>query len=729
MNWFVNMLIEWQEGTDKSWVERVLWIDPSSSDMVAIDIVDKQALPIWQKRTDVEAALAAKKARALEVDPYTYLLRPEDTIPKRHRKHRDEAWEVIAPLVESGVDIFVPSKRGRLVVEAVKRTGRIKKTIYLYLRRYWQRGQTRNALLPNFDRCGGRGKEKTSSGRKRGRPSRLAKVTGQPTGVNVDDGIKERFQRGIKRFYEKRTGMSLRRAFQLTLENFFHKGYELRGGALVPILPPREELPTFDQFRYWYEKERNPVQTITSRYGERQFNANHRGVLGDSTLMAFGPGTLYQFDATIGDIYLVSSLDRSRIIGRPVISTVIDVFSRLITGIGVGLEGPSWLSAMLALENGTADKVAFCAEYGISITEDEWPSHHLPEAILADRGELEGYDADSLVNALDIKVSNTPPYRADWKGIVERNFRLSNDKVIRWLPGAVYKKRERGDQDYRLDACLTLHEFGQLMIRCVLHHNNHHRMAWYRMDKFMITDHVEPYPLDLWNWGVQNRVGHLRTMAQDIVRLNLLPTKEAVITRSGIRFQGLDYTCELAMQENWFVKARERGSWKIPVAYDPRKLDIVYLRLDGGRRVEPCYLLDRDKVFQGCDWYESLDYLGLQKQAEQSAITRQQQVEAEFHAQIERIVGPAREQAEQARRGQSKSSRLRGIRGNRQVERERERQDKVWLLAREETISTQTEGEDVQVDQSKETEQEYVPPSQPIDQLRKLRQEKLNNER
>lgn len=165
------------------------------------------------------------------------------------------------------------------------------------------------------------------------------------------------------------------------------------------------------------------------------------------------------------------------------------------------------------------------------------------------------------------------------------------------------------------------------------------------------------------------------------------------------------------------------------MAYDPRKLDIVYLRLDGGRQVEPCYLLDRNKVFQGCDWYESLDYLELQKQAEQSAITRQQQAEAEFHAQIERIVGPAREQAEKVRRGQSKSSRLRGIRGNRQVERERERQDKVWLLAREETISTQTEGEDVQVDQSKETEQEYVPPSQPIDQLRKLRQEKLNNER
>jgi putative transposase len=62
---------------------------------------------------------------------------------------------------------------------------------------------------------------------------------------------------------------------------------------------------------------------------------------------------------------------------------VIDVFSRLIAGIGVSLEGPSRLGAMPALENATADKVAFCAEYSVSIAEDVRPSHHLPEAILA----------------------------------------------------------------------------------------------------------------------------------------------------------------------------------------------------------------------------------------------------------------------------------------------------------------------------------------------------------
>jgi len=727
MNLFVNMLIEWQNDGDQGWIDRILWIDPAFTQVVTIHITDDGALPVWRRCADIQAALAAQRARVLEIDPYAPLLRPETALSESERKRRDEAWSFIASLVDDArSEILDPGKRGQLVAAIAKRTGRAKRLIYGYLRRYWQGGQTKNALLPHFDRCGGKGKERTRAGRKRGCPSAVGRATGQPTGVNVNAEMREHFRRGIKVFYENRTGRSLTAAYQLTLEKYFHKGYELRDGVLVPTLPPADELPTFDQFRYWYEKERDPVQAIIARKGERRFETNHRAVLGDSTQMAFGPGSLYQMDATPGDIYLVSTLDPSRIIGKPVIYVVIDVFSRLIAGIGVSLEGPSWLAAMLALENATLDKVAYCAEYGISITEDEWPSHHLPEAILADRGELEGYNADNLVNALNVHISNTAPYRADWKGIVEQNFRLSNEKMIHWLPGAVYQTRERGDKDYRLDACLDLYRFRQLMIHCVLHHNNEHRMDWYRMDEFMIEDHVAPYPIDLWKWGVENRVGHLRIMAQDIVRLNLLPHKEASVTRHGILFQGLHYGCDLALQEQWFVKARARGSWKIPVAYDPRKLDVIYLRLDNSRQMVPCYLHERDKTFRGRDWQDTLDYLELQKQADSSAQTRKHQAEAELHARIEQIVGPAKEQAESARQGQSKRSRLLGIQENRKQERDMERRAGAWQLAPNEMFDQPDPEVAGQDDQAAGLR--YVPPPRPTDQLRQLRQEKLNNE-
>ena len=98
-------------------------------------------------------------------------------------------------------------------------------------------------------------------------------------------------------------------------------------------------------------------------------------------------------------------------IGRPVIYALIDVYSRTITGLYVGLEGPSWLGAMMALDNMVANKVEFCKEYGIDITEEQWPTKHLPEIIIADRGEFEGYSVENLINNLNIKIENTTAYR------------------------------------------------------------------------------------------------------------------------------------------------------------------------------------------------------------------------------------------------------------------------------------------------------------------------------
>jgi hypothetical protein len=724
------MLLEWQRDEVEPCTERLLWLDPSGTDAVTIEINNRKALPRWQKSKELEAAIAVKELRILEVDPYARLLRPESAIPENHRQRRDRAWEIIAPIVESQEgEAFIETYRGPLVAKATQRTGSIKKTIYNYLRRYWQGGQTKNALLPLFEQCGGKGKERHSSSCKLGRPSKLAKAKEISIGVNVNHEIRQRFHRGIKLFYENQKGRTLKDAYQLTLEKFFHKGYEMQDGVLVPVLPPATELPSFAQFRYWYEKECDITQAQISRKGERRFNLRHRAVLGDSTQMAFGPGSLYQIDATIGDIYLVSSLDRNRIIGRPVIYFVIDTFSRLIAGFSVSLEGPSWLGAMLALENATLNKVAFCQELGIQIDEADWPSHHLPEGILADRGELEGYNADNLVNALNVRISNTPPYRADWKGIVERNFRLSNDKMIHWMPGAVNRNRERGDKDYRLDAVLDLHQFRHMITVCVLEHNNNHRMNWYRLDEFMIQDHVDPYPIELWNWGVKNRVGHLRTMAPEIIRLNLLPAAEASVTHRGIYYQGLYYTCELALREQWFVKARAKGRRKIPIAYEPRRLDSIYLRLDGGKRLESCHLVDAEKTFKGRDWYEIVDYFERQKQAEQASRTRQQQSSAAFHAQVNQIVAQATEQTEKASTVQSKRSRIQGIRENRKLEREHERETGAWQLGIDEISKPPAQVIPLpSVAQPEEDDEGYVAPPKPINKLRKLREKNWNND-
>src|SRR5437588_153337 len=68
----------------------------------------------------------------------------------------------------------------------------------------------------------------------------------------------------------------------------------------------------------------------------------------------------------------------------------------------------------------------------------------------------------------------------------------------------------------------------------------------------MIAARVEPYPRDVWIWGIQNRVGALRTLPIDDVRRNLLPHANASATLEGVYFRWMLYTCDSAIQEQWF---------------------------------------------------------------------------------------------------------------------------------------------------------------------------------
>ncbi|HBL11743.1 MAG TPA: hypothetical protein DD379_10085 [Cyanobacteria bacterium UBA11162] len=347
MKLWINQLLQWlpKEETIVH-TERVLWIDSSSIHVVTIELNNPNALPIWHEYLELETALTTGEAHILQIDPFTSLQTKEDTIPTSHRKRRDEAWKVIAPMIAAGENLYIPRERGKLIQAALHSSQYTKRTIYKYLRRYWQGGQTPNTLLPLFDRCGGRGKERSCHNSKRGRPSQLAQISDSTTGINVDTQIRQLLVRGAKLFHEKQ-GLPLTIAYQLTLEQFFNIGYRSCYGVLEPILVPPEQRPSFRQFEYWYKKDRDLVKSLISRVGQRRFNLDCREVLGSSSRMATGPCSLWQIDATIGDIYLVSRFDRHRLIGRPIIYLVMDTFSRLIVGFSVSLEGPSWLSDSL----------------------------------------------------------------------------------------------------------------------------------------------------------------------------------------------------------------------------------------------------------------------------------------------------------------------------------------------------------------------------------------------
>lgn len=691
----INMLLEWENGE----IERILWLN--RHEIALIEVTNPRSVPTLQMRKTVEDALLQDKAHIVDVDNYLPAILPEELLTEASHRRRDHAWGVIRPLVEDHVPaIFIREKRGSLVSKRAQEVKVSKTTLYGYLRRYWQGGQIPNAVRPNFQACGGHGKDKASSERKRGNPGFAA------TSINVDKEIRQCFRKGVQLFYESRKTKTLVETYQRILEQFFNVGYEIRDGVSIPILPAANKLPTLRQFRYWYYKDRDLTQTLIKRRGEKRYQLEARPLLSESTSMAFGPGSVYQIDATVGDIYLVSELNPQQIIGRPIIYLVVDVFSRMVVGLSVTLEGPSWLGAMLALENATTNKTAFCEQHGVTLSDDEWPCHHLPEMLIADRGELEGYNGDQLTQSLNIVVSNTAPYRADMKGIVEQCFRLTNLRVLNSLPGAV-REQEHGTSDYRLDAKLTLSQLTTLLIHSVLYHNKHHYIEAYPLGREMIQDEVDPCPLELWQWGIQNRTGHLRTLATETIRLSLLPQSEATVTRQGIRFRKLFYTCPTAVEAGWYVKAGQSGRWKVPISYDPRLVDYIYIWHDGGRQVEVCSLMENNKmrVFRGLDQDTVKAHFSQQKQRRSNILAQQQQGRAVLNTHKDEVVQQATV-VQEDHIHQTKNTK--GITENRQQERARQRNEDAWRLAKAVEPSIDTSEDEA-----------YVPPAQYLDLLQR----------
>lgn len=711
----VNNLIHWEQEES---TERILWIDNQNTVSFVVDIFAKGYSPILRNIDVVTDCLNTRRAVLLTEDPWAMIVHDRE-LKEKDKKKRDKAWEIISFVInECGEpDIFNSHVRSKVVNKASEKFSISNRTVYEYLKRFWQRGKTINALLPDYYRCGGIGKEKNSGTVKRGRPRKGSK----DAGINIDEKTKEVFMASIKRFYYTSQKNSLKTVYELMRKEFYTSSYRYENNIRKPVLLDSHLVPTFGQFKYWFYKERNLKKEISLRKSAKNYSLENRAIIGNSTIEAMGPGSIYQIDATIADVYLVSRYNKNWIIGRPVVYAVIDVFSRMVTGIYIGLEGPSYVGAMMALANACTDKVQFCREYDIHITEEEWPVHYLCETIIADRGELEGKNIENLISAMHVKIQNTASYRADWKGIVEQHFRLTNLKVKPFLPGFINEDyRQRGSRNYALDATLNIYQFTQIIIKCALYHNNQHNLMNYNREEMMISDEVEAIPIKLWNWGIQNRAGKLRFVSEDIIKLNLMPRDMATVTAQGIKFKNIYYGSEIALKEHWFEKARNKGSWKVDVCYDPRDMNYIYIPGSDNKSFEKCFLLKHEERYLDKS-YEEIEYL-----IEKEKIELRQKEEEELQSkvdlmsEIEEIVKEAKRNMEESSVAtQSKTKRIKGIKNNRKVEKILNREDEAFELDKHE----KEEGKVISINKP---EDEVFGLPNDLELLRKKQKERFN---
>lgn len=377
-------------------------------------------------------------------------------------------------------------------------------------------------------------------------------------------------------------------------------------------------------------------------------------------------------------------------------------------GWSVTLEGPNWTGARLALE------MAFEAE-------------GYCEALIGDNAEIKSYNANSLVNPLDIRVANAAAYRPDWKPIVERSFLTIKGEYIDFIPGRVIKVRTVRGRNYRLEARASLNGFRRLFGKCVNHYNSSHRFTDYPLTGDMVQQRINPIPNEIWQYGVQCISGNLRSVESvEKMKLCLLPKSRASVhQRDGIYFRRLYYVCKTGLEEGWFDRKKGARTPSFAVAYE-QTVDKLFLCLDHGRRFEECVLTEPyRRRFGGKDWFDVRDYFAWQNIVNKNAESFTQQSKAEFHADIENLLAQETAATEAALHasGLSDAARLRDIRLMREQLKAYERKfgpiPNVQQLADTPTTTSPTlEVSGGQHSPAIAIPDAYVPPARPTDEIR-----------
>lgn len=337
----------------------------------------------------------------------------------------------------------------------------------------------------------------------------------------------------------------------------------------------QESHPSFYQFRYFYRKTKKLQTYYISRNGIKDYQKNHRPLLGNG-IKEFAPtiGT-GMLDSTICDIYLINT--DGNIIGRPILTVCIDAYCGLCYGYNLSWKGGIYSISGL-MESIVSDKHLLCEKFGINIGEHEWINKSIPGTMVTDKGTEYISASFEQLAELGVKIINLPAYRPELKGRVEKFFDIIQTLYKSQLKGMGVIETDylqRGAHDYKKDAKLTLNDFEKIILHCILYYNTKHIIKNFSYTEDMIRNNVPPYSNDIWNWIVSSQKDFsLIPVKRDKLKLTLLPRANGVFRRNGLIVNNTRY-------KNDTYKEYYLSGKIVNVAYDPNNIDSIWLIENG----------------------------------------------------------------------------------------------------------------------------------------------------
>jgi putative transposase len=258
---------------------------------------------------------------------------------------------------------------------------------------------------------------------------------------------------------------------------------------------------------------------------------------------------VWQVDHTRADVLVVDQ--GGSLLGRPWLTIVVDTYSRCIMGIHLGFDAPSAAVVCLALRHAILPK-QYSSAYEL---QESWGTYGIAQHLYTDGGK--DFRSQHLEQvAIELGIVLHLRRKPSEGGIVERPFGTLNTQFFSSLPGYVSSNVMDRSAKAETEACLTLQQLEQLLVRYIVDHYN--RTIDARM-------------------GDQSRIG--RWEAGRITPLQLLGDRELdnclmrrdrrVVYRSGyLQFASLTY-----QGEHLAAYAGE----SVIIRYDPRDITTIYI--------------------------------------------------------------------------------------------------------------------------------------------------------
>lgn len=574
---------------------------------------------LWLERTLLESLHTQQLLKLVEIEHRKILPFSGLHKSKREKQYYKRRLKAMEPFLSIDTLLEHISKRrgiGSLVQKAVNNSGLSKSEIYFLFSQLCRFGFSEKSLQLDYDNCGAPGvprpcdpggRKKAGAKTTKQKLARLQGIVLEPEQPGMSTEWRSLILAADKIIPKPKPTMPDR--ITRIIDSAFVKRFcQEADGKLVPVAPDQGQYPNRRQIRRVLEKDIPRLQRLLESTTQGHFNRNLRGLTGKDWKGVAGPGHTWAIDSTIGDIYLRSSVNRSWIIGRPIVYILVDVWSTAVVGFYVCLAGPSWEMAKIALFCSAADSVLIGSIWGYEPMLTLDPSPTLCAILLCDRGEYLSQGASCTGTKLELDLAYTPPYRPELKGLVEVLHRIGKDKQYHFVPGAIDARRKEFDlrRFNPNEAVLTIREYVHLL-HFIFSEYNLTADRSHRLDAHMKAANVVPSPSGLWRWGHQVGIGTRRAVSSTDLITNLLPTAKASVITNGVNLGGREYQSDVTKDEQWSAHARNFGGWLLPSYYFPGSVSTIWTPNQENSDLLNLSLVDQSTASPELTWDEVAD--------------------------------------------------------------------------------------------------------------------------